>query len=515
MRINYDGPMSGPPLPDPLAGELIYMVGIKGTGMAALAEILVARGAQVTGSDVEERFYTDALLENAGISFREGFAADNVRLLARHPDIVIHSAAYDPQSHPELVEARKMGLPIIRYTEALGQLSQCQPSVGIAGVHGKTTTTAMIASIARELGLPGTVLAGSALADLGGRATLVQGSEFFVAETCEYRRNFLSFSPQAIVITSVEPDHLDYYRDTDDIEEAFAEYGARLATGGTLVYCADDAGARTVANRIQAERPDVKIVPYGLTASGAGAVTVTGREAGTVRCTIGGQPYELHVPGDHNVLNAAAALLVALLLSVWTNRVKSGVDSEGASGQPAGSEAAFGATAADEALTRAAAALAGFRGTRRRAELVGESAGITILDDYAHHPTAIATTLAGFRAFYPNRRIVLSFMSHTYSRTLALLEEFGRALAAADVVIVHDIYASAREDNPGEVDGEVLAVAAHRYNEHVHYVAGVLDALPLLERIIRPGDLFVTMGAGNNWQLGPRLLELLKVEVSQ
>lgn len=508
MRINYDGPMSGPALPDLLAGNLIYMVGIKGTGMAALAEILVARGAQVTGSDVEERFYTDALLERAGVPYREGFAAENLRTLARAPDLVVYSAAYDPQTHPELLEARALGIPAVQYTEALGQLSARQPSVGIAGVHGKTTTTAMIASLARELDLPATVLAGSSLADLGGRATLVQGSDFFVAETCEYRRNFLSFSPRAVVITSVEPDHLDYYHDAADIRDAFVEYGRQLPHGGILIYCADDAGASSVARRIRAERPDVELRAYGRSVSGAGSVAVTGREAGRVRCTIGGLPCELHVPGDHNVLNAAAALLVIRLLLTWTADARADQAEAGARG------AGASAVDPDELTARAAGALAAFHGTRRRAELVGEAGDVIVLDDYAHHPTAIAATLAGFRAFYPGRRLVLSFMSHTYSRTMALLEEFARALADADVLILHDIYASAREENPGGVDGETLAAAARRYNEHVHYVAGVQETVPLLERIIRPGDLFVTMGAGNNWRLGPLLLELLTAEVS-
>ncbi|MFW5688259.1 MAG: UDP-N-acetylmuramate--L-alanine ligase [Spirochaetota bacterium] len=484
--------MTQPQLPERLEGLRVYMVGIKGTGMAALAEILVARGASVTGSDVPERFYTDAILERAGISWFAGFDAANVESgWSERPDLVIHSAAYDRSTHPELLQAAAIDLPLLLYTEALGQLSRQQPSVGIAGVHGKTTTTAFVAAIAQELGLPGTVLAGSALADLGGRATLVQGTEFFVAETCEYRRNFLSFSPRAIVITSVEADHLDYFRDAADIESAFREYARRLDSGGTLVYCADDRGASDVARTLAGEREDVHLLPYGFTADGPGRVEITGRGAGLLRASVSGVECELRVPGDHNAQNAAAALLVARLVNEWS---------------PSPVPAATFDTAAARAVT-------GFRGTRRRSEIVGEAGGITIIDDYAHHPTAIASTLSGFRDFYPGRRIVLSFMSHTYSRTLALLDEFARALSAADVLVLHDIYASAREENPGGVDGEVLAVAAHRHSEQVHYVPGVADALPLLERILRPGDLFVTMGAGSNWQLGPLLLNSLKTEV--
>lgn len=492
MRFHYDGRMEGGALPEAIGGHLFYMVGIKGTGMAALAEILVARGARVTGSDIAEEFYTDALLRASGISWAEGFSAGNIGALDRAPSLVIHSAAYDPATHPEIVEARRLGLPVLTYTQALGELSRRTPSVGIAGVHGKTTTTALVACIAQELSLPVTVLAGSALPDVGGRATLVLGDRLFVAETCEYRRNFLDFSPAAIVVTSVEPDHLDYFSDAADIESAFVEYGRRLAPDGTMIVCVDDPGAARVAEAVRRERSDVTIVPYGRTASGDGTVANVRTTPGRLTFEIGGAPYELSIPGDHNALNAAAALLVCELL---TGRL--------------------GGDVSRAALREGAArAFARFHGTRRRSEIIGEAGGVLVVDDYGHHPTAIASTLAGYRAFYPDRRLVVSFMSHTFSRTRALLEEFAQALSAADVLILHDIYASAREENPGDIDGEILAVAAHRHSEQVHYVPGVLDALPLVERILRPGDLFVTMGAGNNWRLGPAVLEHLAVGVA-
>ena len=478
-------------LPTRLQGLSVYMVGIKGTGMAALAEILVARGAVVTGSDVSERFYTDALLENAGIRFHEGFAGCNLRDTSPLPDLVVYSAAYDPAAHPELVEASLLGLPVIRYPDALGALSRLAPSVGIAGVHGKTTTTALVARIVQELELPGTVLAGSALPDIGGRATLVAGDAFFVAETCEYRRHFLSFSPRAVLITSVEPDHLDYFSGALDIEGAFVEYALRLDAGGTLIYCADDPGASRVAATVRARRPDVRHVPYGLTAEGEGAVAISGRAAGALRITIGGAPCVLRVPGDHNALNAAGALAVARLVASWCPEPISDA----------------------QIIAGACRAFAGFHGTRRRSEVVGEAGGVLVMDDYAHHPTAITTTLAGIRAFYPGRRLVVSFMSHTYSRTVALLDDFAKALSAADVLVLHDIYASAREANPGGVTGEALAVAAARHGAQVHYVPAVLDAAPLIERVLHAGDLFLTMGAGDNFRLGPIIVERLRARV--
>ncbi len=485
--MGYDAGMSVPVLPAQLTGLNVYMVGIKGTGMAALAEVLVSRGARVTGADVDETFYTDAMLARARIEYHEGFDRSHLTDAMPVPDIVVYSAAYDPDRHPELIEARSMGIPITSYTDALGALSRRVPSVGIAGVHGKTTTTALVACIVQELGLEGTVLVGSAVPDLDGRATLVAGDRFFIAETCEYRRHFLSFAPRAVLITSVEPDHLDYFRDADDIESAFVEFVHRLAPGGTLIYCADDPGASRVAAAAADGRRDLSLVPYGLSASGAGAVVITSRRAGAIGFKAGGDSFELRVPGDHNALNAAGALQVVRAVVGWSPDERAGAEI------PAAARRAF----------------AGFRGTRRRSEVIGEAGGVLIMDDYGHHPTAIATTIAGLRAFYPNRRIVLSFMPHTYSRTLALLDEFARALSTADVLILHDIYASAREENPGGVTGETLAVATHQYHPHVHYVPGVLDAGALVERVLQPGDLFLTMGAGNNWQLGPWVAERL------
>lgn len=489
--MDYNRAMEGVALPHLLFETEIYMVGIKGTGMAALAEILVAGGARVTGSDVAEKFYTDGLLHSLGLRYAEGFAASN---LPDKIDLVIYSAAYDPAIHVELVAAAGRGLPLITYPEALGELSGYMPSVGIAGVHGKTTTAALCATIVQAAGLPGTVLAGSALSGAGGRATLVQGRSFFIAETCEYRRNFLNFRPFAIVVTSIEADHLDYFTDRADIFAAFEEYALSLPHGGELIYCADDEGARELADSIARERPDIRRTAYGERADGEGRIVYLPAPTGEIRFSVGRRPFTLRIPGKHNALNAAAALIA-------TDRVRQ-------IARPGVGQAEFAALARG--------AVSEFPGTRRRSEIVGESGGVLILDDYAHHPTAIAATLAGYREFYPGRRIILDFMSHTYSRTKALLDEFGKALAAADVLILHEIYASAREENPGDVDGEQLAEAARRHiagDRHrasIHFHRKVMDALPLAEQIVQTGDLFVTMGAGNNWELGRALLSRLE-----
>jgi UDP-N-acetylmuramate--alanine ligase len=284
-------------------------------------------------------------------------------------------------------------------------------------------------------------------------------------------------------VTSIEPDHLDYFHDLGDLIDAFESYGRSLPYRGAVVYCADDAGAAEAVRRIGARRDDLSLVPYGRTAAGRFRVAGIVAGPGRTRFSLEGfsVPFELHVPGEHMVLNATGAL--ALCTEIW--RKERG-------GRPV-----------DEA--GAARALAGFTGCRRRSEIVGEARGVLVMDDYAHHPTAVARTLEGIRAFHPERRLVVSFMSHTYSRTRALLAEFGGCFGAADEVIIHRIYASARERD-ANVSGEDLAREVAKHHPLVSYTADPLDAAPRLVRTLRAGDLFITMGAGDNWRLGRAVL---------
>jgi UDP-N-acetylmuramate--alanine ligase len=373
----------------------------------------------------------------------------------------------------------------------LGELSRRCKSIGISGVHGKTTTTMMVAAIVRELSLPGSVIAGGASTATDAPASVVQGDRFFVAETCEWRRHFLSFSPSVLVVTSVEADHLDYFKDGADVEDAFVEYAQRLPQSGEVLFCADDPGASRVARRVAETRGDIRLAPYGFSATGEGRLSDLRFSDGLVMFRAGETDLELHVPGEHNVLNAAAAAMV-------THRLA----------------AEFGGPSATRRDIEGAIrmALGRFTGSRRRSEVIGRKAGIIVLDDYAHHPTAIRATLEGFRQFYTGRRLIVDFMSHTYSRTRALAEQFGEALSVADVVILHDIYASARETNPGGIDGTILvgptAAAAKRRGHpcEVHYEADVMSAVPFVRSIVKSGDLFVTMGAGDNWRIGRALL---------
>ena len=473
-------------LPREFKGFSVYLVGIKGTGMAALAELLRSLGAEVMGSDVPEEFYTDAILKRLGISYYEEFSPNR-------PDsdcnMLIHSAAYNAETNPEIRRALESGIPVLTYPEALGLLSEHYESAGSAGGHGKTTTTALTGTLVKALKLPAVVLAGGAVSNFGDSSVMIEGQRFFIAETCEYQRHFLSFSPKHIVLTSVEPDHLDYFSGYEDIQRAFIEYGLRCARQGALIYCADEPGARETAGRIKAERPDLRLIPYGFAAAGKYRILESRREEGISLFTLAGfkESFEIRVPGKHTILNASGALALAALLY---EEEKGTVPD----------------AAAEESM---AEALKGFSGSRRRSEILGEAGGVLFMDDYAHHPTAISTTLEGLKDFYPRRRVIADFMSHTYSRTKALLSEFAGSFGAAEEVILHKIYPSAREKAP-LIEGRSLFQETLLRHRKVLYFEEIEEALPYLQESLRPGDLFITLGAGNNWVLSRELYRQFK-----
>ncbi|MDR0598994.1 MAG: UDP-N-acetylmuramate--L-alanine ligase [Treponema sp.] len=478
-------------------GGKIYFIGIKGTGMCALAELLCLGGAAVSGSDCADVFYTDEILKDLEIPYYETFQRAHVP-----PDaaVVIHSAAYAPETNPEMAEAQRLGLPLVKYADALGAYSALFDSAGIAGVHGKTTTTAMAGVLFQALALPAQVLAGSAVEAFGGRSTLSLGDTYFAAETCEYRRHFLAFHPQRVVLTSVESDHQDYFPRYEDIRDAFLEYVLKLPPGGELVYCADDRGAGEVVELASRRRGDIAVIPYGFSAPGDYRVVDYEVRDERIHFNLAGRrgaggpgPFKLRVPGRHCALDAAAALALAGVL-IKKERGVNLLDSAGL-------------------LKEAIRALEGFTGSRRRSEIIGEAGGVLFMDDYGHHPTAIKATLQGLREFYPQRRLVVSFMSHTYSRTAALLEEFAASLLPADVVFLHKIYASAREHYTGGVNGRTLyektaeVFAASGSAGRVFYTEEPEDAAGELRGLLRAGDLFITLGAGDNWRLGKKLLK--------
>ncbi|OQY40468.1 MAG: hypothetical protein B6229_01560 [Spirochaetaceae bacterium 4572_7] len=315
-------------------------------------------------------------------------------------DLVIHSSAYLIEDNPELIRAKELGIQSIIYTEALGLFSKNSFSVGIAGIHGKTTTTAITGTIVKELGLKASVLVGSGVPSFDNSPIYVNGNNFFIAETCEYQRHFLSFI-------------------------------------------------------------------FNL----AGFTT----------------DFILKVPGKHTLLDAAGSIAI---ISALLQENKENPSCKG---------------------PEIAKGLLAFKGTKRRSEIVGEVNGILFIDDYGHHPTAIDTTLKGYRDFYPGRRIVVDFMSHTYTRTAELLEEFSTSFSGADIVILNKIYSSAREGYSGNVTGETLYNKTLKYHNNVYYCPEYSDAVSKAKEILKSGDIFVTMGAGNNWQVGDILFKELSV----
>lgn len=463
----------------------IHFIGIKGTGCAALAEILLHKGAKISGSDGEAVFYTDALLASLEIPVFVGFQADHV---PSGCSLVIHSAAYD-EHNPERLAAVERGIPVMSYPAALAWLSEQTFAVAIAGVHGKTTTTSLVGAMIKELNLLGCVLVGSAVAAFGNKSTYYAGDDFFVAETCEYRRHFLNFHPNVVLITSIELDHQDYFKDLEAMKEAFVELGLNLPLDGEVIYCTDDPVVVCVAEILQQKRPDLRFTPYGERAIGEYQVTTINNNDGLSTFTLAAMPevFKLCVPGHHTVLNSAGALavLATLLgkpLSQWN----------------------------DETLGTASRALAQFSGSKRRSEIIGEAQGVLIMDDYAHHPTALRTTLAGLKKFYPQRRLVVSFMSHTYSRTAPLVAEFAESLQQADVLMLHKIYASARETPIEGFSGHTLYNwCAKQASREIYYVDEPLDSTGLVLGLLKEGDLFITMGAGDNFMLSQRIYEEL------
>lgn len=472
-------------LPENLSGYQIHMIGIKGTGMTALAELLVSRGARITGSDTSDVFYTDALLRRLHIPVSSPFSPANIPPSTR---LIIYSTAYTSDKNPELHAASERNLPRMSYPEALGAFSQYSYSVGIAGVHGKTTTTGIAGTLIKDLQLSASVLAGSAVSNFSGGCTVINGSTYFIAETCEYKRNFLHFCPQKIVLTSIESDHQDYYPQYEDILTAFLQYIDRLPQFSELIYCSDDAGAKEAARLTFSSRPDIVLTPYGKTAYGNYGITMHGIQSGQSVFSLRGfdGEFRIGIPAEHNVLNATAAIALAIGLIEHDRKKMTDAD-----------------------LDTIRKSLASFRGEKRRCEVLGEVSGVLFMDDYAHHPTAIHKTLKGIHEFYPKRRIIADFMSHTYSRTAALLDEFAAAFSYADIVILHKIYSSAREKYTGSVSGRSLYEQMKKKRKKVYYFEEVMDAKDFIKNELRKNDLFITMGAGDNWKVGTAIFDEL------
>ena len=450
----------------------IHFVGIGGIGMSGIAEILIDQGFKISGSDRSLGEVTERLQE-LGAVVVAGHAAQN---LAADVDALVYSSAVS-MDNPEVMEARRRGIPVIRRAEMLAEVMRLKYGIGIAGTHGKTTTTSMISLVLIEGKFDPTVIVGGKLSGLGGTNARLGKGEFIVVEADEFDRSFLSLTPTIAVLTTLETDHLDCYRDLEDIKGAFIQFASRVPFYGFVVLCLDEPALQDIMPLLDKK----KIITYGLNPqSDVQAVDIRYKD-NTSSFTILRNDRELgavtlQIPGRHNVQNSLAAASVGLALGIPFDAVKRGLEK--------------------------------FAGVYRRWEKIGEVNGVTVYDDYAHHPTECRATLSGAKAGW-RRRVVCVFQPHLYSRTRDFYEEFGKAFLLADVLIITDVY-PAREEPIQGVSGELIVNAAKRYgHKDVHYVPDKKGVPAALKEIVKSQDIVITMGAGDIWKCGEEFLSLM------
>jgi UDP-N-acetylmuramate--alanine ligase len=451
----------------------VHFMGIGGAGMAPLAELVLRAGGRVTGCDARPGDAVRALRQH-GAQVATGHDAAHVSDAAA---LVITSAV--AADHPEVVAARERGIPVMKRAEALGAIVNRGTVIGIAGTHGKTTTTTLTTTALSAIGLDPTGLVGGRVPAWGGNLRSGE-SRYFVVEADEYDRSFLTLRPHIAVVTTLEADHLDIYGSLDAVETAFLEFVDSVPEDGTIIGCGDDSGVARLLARLDSA-PE-RVFTYGTTAGSMlriESVRLEGRTS-EFRLVLRGEPLgelRLQVPGIHNVRNAAAAALVAHRLGGEWEAIAEGLGS--------------------------------FAGVDRRFQSVGRIGGIEVVDDYAHHPTEIVATLHAARSGFPEARLVAVFQPHLYSRTRDFAAEFGRALALADRVFVTDVYAAREEPIPG-VSGEMVAEAARRAGADVTYLPERESVPGGVAECLREGDLCITLGAGDLDEAARTITKLLR-----
>jgi UDP-N-acetylmuramate--alanine ligase len=456
--------------------QRVHFVGIGGIGMSGIAEVLLNLGYRVSGSDLKSSAITQRLSSLGAVIF-EGHAAGNIP----GSEVLVTNSAIAPDN-PEVAEARKLHIPVIQRAEMLAELMRLKYGIAIAGMHGKTTTTSMVAAVLAAGGLDPTVVVGGRVDALGSNARLGK-SQYLVAEADESDRSFLKLSPILSVVTNIDREHMDCYRNMRDVKQTFLDFMDRVPFYGGIVVCNDDPLLRRLLPQVRR-----RTLTYGtrrgsdfhIKPGDAVFDTAEGRPVSRFQVSYRGQDlgeFRLHVPGAHNVLNATAAIAVGIGLDVAVEQIRT--------------------------------ALENFRGVDRRFQLRGKAAAVSVIDDYGHHPTEIRATLAAARQC-GFRKIHVVFQPHRYTRTQLLMDEFSTAFANADSVFVLDIYAASEPPIEG-ITGQVLARRiGEKGTSTVSYVGSFAEAVARVSAVAEPGDMVLTLGAGSVSQMGPMILERLE-----
>jgi UDP-N-acetylmuramate--alanine ligase len=459
--------------------QQIHFVGIGGIGMSGIAEVLVNLGYKVSGSDLKNSAVTQRLAGFGAVIF-EGHRAENIA----GAEVVVTSSAI-AEENPEVVEAHRLHVPVIQRAEMLAELMRLKYGIAIAGMHGKTTTTSMVAAVLAGGGLDPTVVVGGRVDAMGSNARLGK-SRYLVAEADESDRSFLKLSPILSVVTNIDREHMDCYRNMRDVKKTFLEFMDRVPFYGMVVACNDDPMLRRLLADVQR-----RTVTYG-TKRGSDFMIKLENGSTSASLRVEGQPlsrfqvsyrkkdlgeFTLHVPGVHNILNATAAIAVGVGLDVDVEAIRTGLDQ--------------------------------FRGVDRRFQLRGRAAGVSVIDDYGHHPTEIKATLAAARQC-GFRKVHVVFQPHRYTRTRDLIEEFTTAFGDADSLFVLDIYAASEKPIEG-ISGEALAgTIREKGGGDAKYASSFADAVSSVAAVAEDGDMILTLGAGSVSQLGPMIVEKLK-----
>lgn len=456
----------------------IFFVGIKGVGMTALAVYCKERGFKVRGSDVKETFDTDKILKQFGITVFEEFNKKNI---TTDIDLVIYSGAYDIKKHQEINQARKKGIKVISHGEALGEFMSEQKGISVAGTHGKTTSTALLATVLTAAKLdPSYIIGCAGINSLKAPGHFGSGI-YFVAEADEYQTSvnfekksrFLWQNPLYVLITNIDYDHPDVFKDITEVKSAFKKLIQKIPKKGFLVYNGDEKNLTDIVNNGKCH-----LVSFGRSSKNDYFVKKVTFDRGKTDVEIQNSNKKLflslNIPGKHNAINVCGVYALAKQLGINDSIIKVG--------------------------------LGKFRGTKRRFEKKGEKDGVFYYDDYAHHPTEIAKTLDGAKDWFPNNRLIVVFQPHTFSRTQSLLKEFSSCFGDADIVVVTDIFSSAREQkNNFNISGRIFASFIKEKHKKVYYAKTLPQVIQYLKELTLPGDVVFTMGAGDIYKLHQNL----------